>query len=169
MALNKNIEKAFNEQLTREFYSSYLYWSMAAYFNSINLNGMAQWMNMQSGEEKMHAQKFYDFILSRGGVVELGAIDKPPVKWDSPLAAFEDALKHEQFITKNIHDLVELSMKEKDHAASSFLQWFVDEQVEEEDTTGEVVEKLKMIDNAPGALFMYDSVLGGRQAEAADN
>jgi ferritin len=164
MALSKKIQDAFNAQLNREYFSSYLYWSMAAYFDASNLKGFSQWMKVQAEEERAHAQKFYDFILSRGGEVELHAIDKPQTKWDSPLAAFDDALKHERLITRHIHELVDLGHSEKDHAAVSFLQWFVDEQVEEEDTAGEIVEKLKMIGDAKTAIFMYDGVLGRRQA-----
>jgi ferritin len=119
-------------------------------------------MRAQTQEEAVHAMKIYDYINERGGRVILKAIDEPAVKWKSPLAAFEAAYKHEQLVTGRINDLVDLAIKEKDHAANTFLQWFVNEQVEEETSADAVVQQLKMAEGAPGALFMIDREMGQR-------
>jgi len=160
--LTGNMEKALNNQLNAEMYSAYLYLSMEAHFASLNLTGMATWMKAQVQEELVHATKFFNFINERGGRVILQAVEQPPAEWDSPLAAFEAALEHERYITGRIDDLVDLAVQQKDHATNSFLQWFVTEQVEEEDSVGKVVEQLKLIQNAPGGLFMLDRELGQR-------
>ncbi len=160
--LKENIEKALNNQLNAEIYSAYLYLSMAAYFESISLKGFANWMKVQYQEEMAHAMKFYDYINDRGGRVLLQAIEAPPTHWDSPLAAFEATYKHEQKVTGLINKLVELAMSEHDHATNIFLQWFVTEQVEEEDSANEIVEKLKLMGDARGGLFMLDRELGQR-------
>lgn len=160
--LSPKIEEAFNKQINAEFYSSYLYLSMAAYFEWRSLPGMAHWMRLQVDEENAHGTKFYDFIHERNGRVKLAAIDAPEVEWDSPLAAFEAALAHEQKVTGLINDLVNLAMAEKDHAAANFLQWFVDEQVEEEANAAEVVDMLKLAGEKGTALFMIDRQLGQR-------
>ena len=160
--ISKKIQQALNEQVNAEFYSAYLYLSMEAYFESMNLPGSANWMRAQIQEEAMHAMKIYDFVNERNGRVLLKSIAQPPTEWDSPLAAFEDAYKHEQKVTGLINDLVNLAVKEKDHATNSFLQWFVNEQVEEEDSANQVVQKLKMIQNDPGGLFSIDRELGQR-------
>ena len=162
MGISKNIQDNFNAQLNREYFSSYLYLAMAGYFEAMNLKGFANWMRVQAEEEKLHAMKFYNFILERGGEIELEAIDKPQKSWDSPLAAFEDALKHEEFITGHIHNLADISLTEKDHAAHSFLKWFVDEQVEEEDSANEIIGKLKLVGSSGSGLFMLDAELGQR-------
>ena len=140
--LNGKIEKAFNDQLNAELYSSYLYLSMSAYFQSINLSGFASWMRAQAQEELVHAMKFYNFINGRGGRVILKAVEAPPVSWESPLAAFEATYEHEQKVTGLINQLVELAMAEHDHASSIFLQWFVSEQVEEEASAQRAPRKL---------------------------
>jgi ferritin len=162
--LSEKIQKALNGQLNAELYSSYLYLSMNAYFKSINLDGFANWMYAQAQEEMMHAMKFYDFINQRGGRVLLNAIEAPPSDWDSPRAVFEDTLKHEQKVTGLINDLVEVAMAERDHATQIFLQWFVTEQVEEEDSVGSVLEQLRLLGDAKGGLFMMDRELAKRQA-----
>ena len=160
--IGKKMEKALNEQINAELYSAYLYLSMVAYFESVNLTGFATWMRAQTQEEMMHAMKIYDFINERGGRVILTAIETPPSEWNSPLAAFEAAYAHEQLVTGRINDLVNLAVEEKDHATNAFLQWFVNEQVEEETSADNVVQNLKMAQNAPGALFMIDHELGQR-------
>lgn len=160
--ISKSIEKALNEQINSELYSSYLYLSMEAYFESVNLTGFAGWMRSQTQEELVHVMKIYDFVNERGGRVVLEAVDAPPSEWDSPLAAFEAAYAHEQLVTGRINDLVNLAVEEKDHATNAFLQWFVNEQVEEETSADNVVQNLKMAQNAPGALFMIDRELGQR-------
>ena len=160
--LKEKMLAAFNKQINAEMYSAYLYLSMEAYFQSINLTGFANWMRTQTQEEMMHAMKIYDFVFERGGKVTLEAIDKPPFSWDSPLAAFKEVLKHEQHVTSLINDLVDLAIKEKDHATNIFLQWFVTEQVEEEASADAVIQRLKLAkDNASG-LFMIDAELGQR-------
>ena len=160
--LNKKMEEALNEQVNAELYSAYMYLSMESYFKSLNLNGFANWMRAQTQEEVTHAMKIYDFINERGGRVTLKAVEGPPTKWDSPLAVFEAVYAHEQKVTRLINNLVDLAIKEKDYATNSFLQWFVNEQVEEESSADEVVQQLKMIENAPGGMFMLDRELGQR-------
>jgi ferritin len=160
--ISEKMQEALNGQLNAELYSSYLYLSMAAYFLDLNLGGFANWMRVQAQEEDMHAMKFYNFINERGGRVLLKPIDGPPTEWDSPLAAFEAVLEHEQKVTGLINDLVELALAEHDHATNIFLQWFVTEQVEEEDSANDVIQQIKMIGEAEGGLFMLDRELGQR-------
>jgi ferritin len=135
---------------------------MEAYFESVSLPGFATWMRVQTQEELMHTMKIYGFVNERGGRVLLKSIDQPPTEWESPLAVFEASYKHEQKVTGLINDLVNLAIEQKDHATNSFLQWFVNEQVEEEDSADQVVQKLKMIKNDPGGLFLVDRELGQR-------
>ena len=161
--LSEKMKDALNKQVNAELYSSYLYLSMAAYFDSINLNGFAQWMKAQAKEEIGHAMKIYKYIYDRGNSVELESIDKPPIKWDSPLDAFEDAYKHEQKVSGMINNLVVIAREEKDYATENFLQWFVEEQVEEEASVDEIVQKLKYVEGSKNAIFMLDSKLGQRQ------
>ncbi len=161
--IKQRLEKELNCQINKELFSAYLYMSMGAYFQSIDLQGFANWMHIQAQEELTHAQKFYDFINERGGRVALEAIEKPQTEWESPLTAFEDVLSHEIFITKSINDLVSISNEEKDYATHIFLHWFVTEQVEEEATVTEIINKMKLMKDAPGALFMLDRELAQRQ------
>ena len=160
--IGKKMEKALNGQLNAEYYSSYLYLSMAAYFESIDLPGFANWMRIQVQEEEFHALKFYDYIIERDGRVTLEAIEAPPTEWSSPLNAFEETLKHEQKVTGLINDLVYLAREERDNASEIFLQWFVSEQVEEEDSVNTILGQLKLIKSSPEALFMLDKDLGQR-------
>lgn len=160
--ISKKMEKAINEQINWELYSSYLYLSMSAYFDSTNLKGFAGWMRVQAMEEQAHTKKFYDFIFARGGRVILAEIKSPPSEWKSPLSVFEEVLKHEKHVTKRINDLVDLSFKLKDHATNSFLQWFVNEQVEEESSADEVIQSLKLNRNNPGGIFLIDKELTQR-------
>jgi len=160
--LKKKILKSLNDQINAEMFSSYLYLSMEAYFQSISLKGFASWMRVQAQEEMMHGMKFYDFVNERGGKVTLEAIAKPETTWATPLAVFEAVLKHEEHVTSLINNLVDLAISEKDHASNNFLQWFVAEQVEEEASASEVVEKLKLIKDNPSGLFMVDAELGKR-------
>ena len=160
--LNQRMEDALNEQHNAELYSGYLYLAMSAWFQSVNLSGFAAWMRVQAQEELVHAMKFYDYINERGGRVTLKTIDGPPSEWDSPLAAFEGAYAHEQKVTGMINGLVDLAREEHDHATEIFLQWFVSEQVEEEDSANEVVQKIKLMGEASGGLFMLDRELGQR-------
>jgi ferritin len=160
--ISKKIEEALNGQVNAELYSAYLYLSMESYFKSLNLDGFANWMRVQTQEEIMHAMKIYDFIDERGGRVTLKAIEGPPTQWESPLAVFEAAYAHEQKVTGLINGLVDLAIKEKDHATNTFLQWFVNEQVEEEASADAIVQQLKMMEDAPGGLFMLDRELAQR-------
>jgi len=160
--IGKKMEKALNDQINAEMYSAYIYLAMAAYFESENLPGCASWMRVQVQEETAHAMKFYDFVNERGGRITLKAIEQPPKTWKSPLAAFAAAYEHEQYITERINKLVDLAIQEKDHAANAFLQWFVNEQVEEETSVDTVVQNLRMAEKAPGAMFMIDRELGQR-------
>ena len=160
--ISKKMEEALNEQVNAELYSSYLYLSMESFFKSQNLNGFANWMRIQTQEEVMHATKMYDFINERGGRVLLKAIEGPQTEWDSTLAVFKAVSEHEQKVTGLINNLVDLAITEKDHATNSFLQWFVNEQVEEEASADEIVQQLKMMENAPGGIFMFDRELGQR-------
>ena len=162
--LPDRMEKALNGQVNAELYSSYLYLSMNAYFKSVNLDGFANWMYAQAQEELMHAMKLYDFINQRGGRSLLAAIEAPPDQWDSPLAVFEDTLKHEKKVTGLINGLVDIAMEERDHATQIFLQWFVTEQIEEEESVGNVLEQLKLLGDAKQGLFMMDRELAARQA-----
>jgi ferritin len=167
--LKKEMEKALNGQLNAELYSSYLYLSMASYFESINMAGFANWMKVQAQEEMAHGMKFYDYIIERGGRALLSPIEGPQTEWSSPLEAFEHVYKHEQKVTSLIHGLVELAIKEKDHATNSFLKWFIDEQVEEESSADAIVQKLKLAENSPGGLFMLDNELGRRVSAPASS
>lgn len=160
--INKKIEKAFNKQINAETYSAYLYWSMSAALEKLNLPGFANWMRIQAQEEMTHAVKFYTHIIERGGSVELAAIDAPPVKWNSVKAVFEDALKHEQLVTGLINGLVDLAMDQRDHAANMFLQWFVNEQIEEEANAMETLGKLDVVGETAGGLYMLDKEMGTR-------
>jgi len=160
--LKPNMQEALNAQLNAELYSSYLYLSMSAYLDSQSLAGMANWMRIQAQEELIHVMKFFDFIAERDGRVLLTQVDAPKTEWTSPLDVFQDALGHEQKVTGLINDLVDLSLGERDHAANTFLQWFVTEQVEEEATAKTIVDKLKLIGDNPVALYMLDGELGQR-------
>jgi ferritin len=160
--LKSTMQQALNDQLAREMYSSNLYLAMAGYFQSINLKGFAHWMRLQAQEEMGHAMKFFDYLLDRGGTVQISKIDQPPSSWESPLAAMEASLKHEQFISQNINELANLAIKEGDHGTNIFLQWFITEQIEEEANVSEIVEKLKLIGDWKGGLLMIDNELGKR-------
>lgn len=160
--LSKKVEEAINKQIVAELYSAYIYFSMAAYFEAENLKGMGQWMKSQAFEEIYHAVKFYNYVNDRGGRVFLGQIDEPPKEWDSPVSAFKAAYDHEVKVTGMINNLVDVARSENDKATESFLNWYVDEQVEEEAQTDEIVNKLKLMAEAPGGLFMLDEKLGQR-------
>ncbi len=161
--ISKKVEKTLNEQLNAELYSAYLYLSMSAWFESQNLPGFAAWMRIQTREENTHAMKFFSFVNERRGRVTLKGIEEPAKEWKTPLAAFEAALEHEQYITGRIGELVNLAASEKDHATAAFLQWFVNEQVEEEASVDRIIQQLKMASNSPGALLMLDHELGERK------
>lgn len=158
------IQDSRNRQLNAELFSAYLYWSMAAYFHALSLEGFANWMRAQAQEELTHAEKFYDHIVERGGRVLLATIEKPETEWDSPLAAFETTLKHEEKITSLIDEMADLAIEEKDYATLNFLQWFIAEQMEEEASIDPIVQRLKMVGDSKVGLLVLDKELGQRQS-----
>lgn len=160
--ISDKMQEAMNKQINAELWSSYLYLSMAAYFDSVNLPGSATWMKCQAQEEVTHAMKFYHYIVERGGRVKLSAVDNVPTEWDSPLKVFEDTYEHETKVTAMIHNLVDMANQEKDYASTAFLQWFITEQVEEEASADEIVQKLKLAGDRGAGLFMIDRELGAR-------
>ncbi len=163
--IGKPMQDSMNEQINKELFSSYLYLSMAAYFETKNLPGFANWMRIQADEEREHAMKFYDFILERGGDVHLKAIDAPKTTWSSALEVAEEVAAHEAKVTASIYALYELAMKEKDYPAQMMLQWFITEQVEEEKNASELVANLKLIEERGTAVLMLDHRLAKRKAE----
>ncbi len=160
--LSEKMEKALNEQVAFEIYSGYIYMAMSAWASEEGLDGAANWFRLQNGEELYHADKMYKYIIERGGRAKLMKIDEPPFEWKSVLAAFEHALEHERIVTGRINDLMYLAMQEKDFASTSFLQWYVDEQVEEESSVGEVINKLKLVDGKGHGMLMIDRDLASR-------
>jgi ferritin len=162
MFISKKMQDAINKQIQAEFYSAYLYLSMSAHFQKINLPGVSSWLRNQYEEERAHALKLYDYVLERGGEVELMAIDKPEMAWESPLAAFKEVFQHEQHVTSLITELYETAVAEKDYATQVLLQWFITEQVEEEDNAAQVVANLEMVETRQTAVLMLDHRMGKR-------
>jgi ferritin len=160
--ITPDMQQKLNDQLNAELYSSYLYLSMAAYFESSDLEGFANWMRVQAREELMHAMKFFDFVNSRGGKVTLAPIEGPATEWKSTAEAFEQVYKHEQKVTGLINSLASAAVAKSDHATATFLQWFVNEQVEEEASTSEIAAKLRMVKESANGQFMMDHQLGER-------
>jgi ferritin len=160
MVITEKIQDAINQQINAELYSAYLYLSMSAYFETQNLSGFAKWMKGHAQEELTHAMKFYEYVLERMGKMALQAIPAPPAKWDSPVAAFEQVYQHEQKVTALINALLELATTHKDYATCALLQWFVNEQVEEEANTCKMLEKAKLAGASVGALFALDHQAG---------
>lgn len=160
--IGKKMEKALNRQINAETWSAGLYFSMSAWFAAENLAGCASWMRVQGLEELTHAERLFRYLVDRGGRVRLEAVGAPPVEWEGPLQVFENQLAHERKVTGMIHELVQLARDEKDYATESMLRWFVDEQVEEEAGAEELVEKIKLVGDKGGALFMLDRELGER-------
>ena len=162
MNLSEKMAEAINKQINEEFYSAYLYLAMASYLESKKFKGAAKWMEIQYQEEIGHAMKFYAYMNTRGSRVVLKSIREPQKEWNSMLEIFEDAYKHEQYITSLIHNLANLAIEEKDHATLALLQWFINEQVEEEANTSEIVDKINFVKNSPNGLYMLDRELGQR-------
>lgn len=160
--LSPKMEDALNKQINAELYSGYLYLSMSAYYQSINLPGFANWFHVQMQEEQAHAQIMYNYVVDRGGRVKLMPIDGPQTDWDSPVAPVQNALEHEQKVTGLINDLVHLATEERDYASIGMLQWFVTEQIEEEKNPSDILQQLKLMGDAPGGLFMIDQQLAAR-------
>jgi len=161
--ISKTMEEALNKQVNREYYSAYLYLAMSVHFESVNLKGFAKWMRVQAKEEQAHGDKFLDYLLTRGGNVTLGTIEAPKAKWTSAGKVFEEVYAHEQKVTGMINALVDLAIKEKDHASFEMLQWFVKEQVEEEEHSLSILEQIKCVGDVPGHLFYLDHHLGKRE------
>ena len=163
--MDKKLVEELNKQMNAEFYSSYLYFGMRAYFDSQNLKGFANWMEVQAHEEWDHGMKFYHFLIERGAEVTLGKLDAVPAKWESALKVFEESFAHEQKVTSMINTLLDLSREVNDKPTEIFLQWFVTEQVEEEANASEIVQKLKLVGDNPNGLFMMDHQLGKRKKD----
>ena len=161
--IKERIQKAINEQIQKEFQSAYIYLAMSAYFEEKNLDGFAHWMKVQWEEEIQHGMYFYNHILRRGGHVELLDLEAPKVSIDSPKAAFEQALEHEQYITSQINELYDLAKEERDNPLQTLLHWFIDEQVEEEEATDNIREQLEMIGDDQTGLLMLDKEMAQRQ------
>lgn len=153
---------ALNEQINAEQYSALLYLSMSAYLNDKGLPGFANWMYVQYQEELSHANKFYNYVVERGGRVEIKAIKQMPTTWEGIIDIYEATLEHEQLVTGLINDLMNIAIEEKDHASRSFLNWFVDEQVEEEANVTEILDTLKLIDGQGNGIFMLDREMRNR-------
>jgi ferritin len=160
--LSSKMIEAFNIQVNKEIYSGYLYGAMSAVCEHIGLKGFANWFMVQLKEEMEHASRIYRYILEQGGQIRLTAIDQPPFDFASPLDMFEKTLSHEKIVTRSINDLMELAVKEKDHASQIFLQWFVTEQIEEEANPAEIIAKLKLVGKDGNGLFMIDKELAAR-------
>ena len=160
--IGERLTKELNEQIKHETFSAYLYLSMEAYFEANALGGFANWMRIQYQEEMSHALKIFDFINERGGQVHLTAIDAPATEWGSPVEVFEVTLEHEREVSASIHRLVDLAIEISDHATNQMLQWFVEEQVEEEATAEQILDELRLIGDARSGLFMLNRELGQR-------
>ncbi len=160
--LGEKMAQGLNDQINKEMYSAYLYMSMSNYSNELGLKGFANWFMVQYHEEMLHAMKIYEYVTRQGNKAVLNEIKQPPAEWKSPLDMFEQTLKHEQFVTKSINDLVETAIAEKDHATQIFLQWYVTEQVEEEENDNEMISELKLIGDSKPGLLMMDKELATR-------
>lgn len=161
--ISKTIETALSRQVNRELYSAYLYLAMSSYFETVSQKGFAKWMRLQAKEEQMHAMKIYDYVVARGGKVALQDIEAPKGKWTSAGKVFEETYAHEQKVTGMINSLVDLAMKENDHATFEMLQWFVKEQVEEEEHASDILNQITILGDVVGHLFWLDHQLGKRE------
>jgi len=156
------MEAALNGQINKELFSAYLYMAMSSHANNAGLKGFANWFMVQYHEEMLHAMKLYEYVQARGGKAVLKALECPQSSWKSPLDMFQATLKHEQFITKSINGLMDLAIKEKDHASQAFLQWYVTEQVEEEENDNDIIAELNLVGKSTEGLMMLDKELGLR-------
>ncbi len=160
--ISKKIEDASNDQIAAEFYSAHLYLAMSAYLESIDLPGFAHWMRIQYQEEVSHAMKIFDYLIERDGRAIIKKFDAPQVEWKSVQDVFDATYEHEQKVTGLMNNLVDIALAEKDHACHIFLQWFVNEQVEEEATAKGIIQQLKLLGDSKAGLFMVDRELGQR-------
>lgn len=156
------MQDAINDQINAEMFSAYLYLSMASWFDDEDLPGFSNWMRCQYMEETMHAMKFFNFLNERGGRAELKALEGPDTSWKTYVDAFEAVVKHEEYISGRINSLVTLSRKLEDYATESFLMWYVDEQVEEEDSANQILAKLRRLKEDSNGLLRFDGELGAR-------
>jgi len=163
--VKKKIQDEINDQIQAEFQSAYLYLGFSAWFEAQNLEGFSHWMKVQWEEEIEHGMKFYNHLLDRGGDVELKALEAPKVSLKSPADAFQQALEHERYITKRIHKLYDLAREEDDYPLQTLLHWFIDEQVEEEESTDRILQQLKMVEDQPASLLILDRELAQREGE----
>jgi ferritin len=163
--IKKKVQDEINDQIQAEFQSAWLYLQFSAWFESRNLEGFAHWMKVQWQEEQNHAMKFFNHIIRRGGEVELKSLDKPKVNADNIVDVFEQVLEHERYITKRIHKLYDLVQEEGDYPLETLLHWFIDEQVEEEENASSILERLKLIGDEGGSLFVLDRELAERNDE----
>lgn len=157
--LTKKLQDALNEQINREFFAEYLYLSMSAYLESIEMEGFANYFNVQAQEEHFHAMKMFNFVHDKGGRVILKSLKEPKSDYTSVINVIEESLKHEKYVTKSINELMDTAIKENDHSVKSFLQWYIDEQVEEEATITKLLAKLKLIKGEGLGLLTLDSNL----------
>ena len=167
MSIKKEMQDAINDQIQAELFSAYLYLSMASWFDDEDLPGISNWMRCQYMEETMHGMKFFNFLNDRGGRAELKAIEGPDTKWNSYVEAFEAVVKHEEYISERINKLVTLSRKLEDYATESLLMWYVDEQVEEEDSANQILAKLKRLKDDSNGLLRFDTEMAGRALSPA--
>ena len=167
MELSNRLREAINTHIAAELYSAYLYLSMSAYSDSINMPGFAQWMRVQHQEEIAHALKLFDFVNDRGGRVVIQAIDQPPADFQSPLDVMVKTLDHEQHVTSLVDRLYELAVEESDYPAQVLLQWFISEQVEEEKAVVQIIEQLKLVGDDGAGMLIIDNALMGRTASTA--
>lgn len=165
--ITQTIANALNSQVGREFYSAYFYLSMSAQSDTLGLKGFASWFMAKYNEELLHAMKIYQYILNQSAQVKLLPIDQPPSTFEGPLAMYEATLAHEQQVTKNINDLIDLAMSERDHATQIFLHWFITEQIEEEATVSEIIAKIKLVGARGDGLFMIDNQVGQKVSSPA--
>jgi ferritin len=154
--INARLEEVINKQINAELYSAYLYLSMAAYFESVNLPGFANWMRVQFEEEQFHGLKFFNYLISRGGRVKLDAIEVPKFEWKSAIEVFEETLEHEKHVTALLNNIAEVAEEEKDRATRNLMVWFIDEQVEEEGNAEKIINELKMIGGEGHGMLMLD-------------
>ena len=160
--VSKELETAINKQINAEFWSAYLYLSMSAHFSNEGLPGFANWFKVQFQEEKDHALKFMNYLIAKGNKVQLMPIEKVDTSWDSVLKAFQDTLEHERVVTSLINNLVSIARKENDYATENMLQWFVKEQVEEEETAQAMIDGLKLIGSNGFGVYTMDKELAQR-------
>ena len=163
--LKERVEDKLNSQMNAELYSAYLYFSMAAYFESINLKGFANWVQVQAQEELTHVLRVFNYVNDKGGRAKMAAVDAPPDAWDSPLAVVQKVYEHECSVSELINECVSLAIGENDYSTHTFLQWFVAEQVEEEAAADDILQKLKLIGDNSSGLYLLDSELGSRRLD----